>query len=262
MSAACCGPTSRWQSLSARSASINTNELLRDFKALLLTVRHWISSQDPVYYPLIKKALERIDGYQLVPCATPNRGPALMPIDDRAATGEGQRVRTQGAKLRRIESSRRSVHRRRWPMSTESRLPTADHVPVPERGRRDSRGSEPDFATSSAEEDPCRRPSGKGSRTSFIGPLLAVRRAWLHGVVGPFASWRYVRTAVTRRLTDRSSDRPSFEQIVLMYFSTEDSDRWRASAIVGFDLPSAISRSTSTSRSLSMRRGDSVCRAR
>jgi len=87
MSAACCGPTSRWQSLSARSASINTNELLRDFKALLLTVRHWISSQDPVYYPLIKKALERIDGYQLVPCATPKRGPALMPIDDRAATG-------------------------------------------------------------------------------------------------------------------------------------------------------------------------------
>jgi hypothetical protein len=157
MSAACCGPTSRWQSLSARSASINTNELLRDFKALLLTVRHWISSQDPVYYPLIKKALERIDGYQLVPCTTPKRGPALMPIDDRAATGEGQRVRTQGAKLRRIESSRRSVHRRRWPMSTESRLPTADHVPVPERGRRDSRGSEPDFANSSAEEDPCRR---------------------------------------------------------------------------------------------------------
>src|SRR3982074_3619467 len=91
---------------------------------------------------------------------------------------------------------------------------------------------------------------------------VAVRRAWLHGVVGPFASWRYVRTAVTRRLTDRSSDRPSFEKIVLMYFSTEDSDRWRASAIVGFDLPSAISTSTSTSRSLSMRRGDSVCRAR
>ena len=80
-----------------------------------------------------------------------------------------------------------------------------------------------------------RRPSGKGSRTSFVGPLLAVHRAWLHGVVGPFASWRYVRTAVTRRLTDRSSDRPSFEKIVLMYFSTEDSDRWRASAIVGFD---------------------------
>jgi hypothetical protein len=42
---------------------------LRDSKALLLTVRHWISSQDPDYYPLIKKALERIDGYQLVPCA-------------------------------------------------------------------------------------------------------------------------------------------------------------------------------------------------
>src|ERR1700681_1521281 len=83
-----------------------------------------------------------------------------------------------------------------------------------------------------------------------------------HAVVAPFASCRKARTAVTRRLTDRSSDRPSFEKIVLTYFSTEDSDRWRAIAIATLDLPSAITRSTSTSRTLSKRSEDSACRAR
>lgn len=58
-----------WETLPSGSQrlAINANELLRDFKALLVIVRHWISSQDALYYPLIKNALERIDGFQLVP---------------------------------------------------------------------------------------------------------------------------------------------------------------------------------------------------
>jgi hypothetical protein len=58
-----------WENLpdGSQRLAINTNELLRDFKTLLVTMRHWISSQDALYYPLIKKALERIDGYKLVP---------------------------------------------------------------------------------------------------------------------------------------------------------------------------------------------------
>jgi hypothetical protein len=47
--------------------AINTNELLRDLKALLAKVTAWISTKDPHYYPLIKRSLERIDGFTVHP---------------------------------------------------------------------------------------------------------------------------------------------------------------------------------------------------
>jgi hypothetical protein len=47
--------------------AVNNNELFRDLKGLLAKVGGWIATLDPVHYPNVKKALERIHGYQVVP---------------------------------------------------------------------------------------------------------------------------------------------------------------------------------------------------
>jgi hypothetical protein len=59
----------QWDAVPAagQRLAVNTNELLRDFKALLAKVSHWIATNDPNYYPLIRQSLERIDGFTVHP---------------------------------------------------------------------------------------------------------------------------------------------------------------------------------------------------
>ena len=99
----------------------------------------------------------------------------------------------------------------------------------------------------------CRSCRARGQSDPRRPPTTRVRRRWTG--VWPAsppgsapASSRYSRTAFTRRLTSRSSLRPSFEKIELVCFSTARSDSTSAAAMAALLLPWAISPSTSRSR--------------
>src|SRR5207302_4969182 len=97
----------------------------------------------------------------------------------------------------------------------------------------------------------------------LVPPLVSAQPVHEFGFNRCFQVWRSAAssrrkasTAPTRRCRWVSSVSPSFEKIALTYFSTADSERWRAAPMAALVLPWAISRRTSTSRLLSSCRGD------